>query len=99
MLTIFSLLPRLRKKLGALILPSGLAVVPGIFSQYEILHKSVPPSQICTFLGIELDSVLMEARLDAPKLCLTLTLLEKILRKKAIQRRDLESVAGKVRAN
>jgi hypothetical protein len=60
------------------------------------LHKSVPPSQICTFLGIESDSVLMEASLDAFKLSLTLSLSEKILRKKAIKRRNLESVAGKL---
>jgi hypothetical protein len=38
----------------------------------------------------------MEARLNAAKLSLTLALLEKILRKKAIKRRDLESVAGKL---
>jgi hypothetical protein len=60
------------------------------------LHKSVPPSQICTFLGIELDSLLMEVRLDASKLALTLNLLENILQKTAIKRRDFESVAGKL---
>lgn len=59
-------------------------------------HKTVFPSHICTFLGICLDSVRMEARLDDAKLASTLELLQRILRKKAVKRRELESLAGKL---
>ena len=59
-------------------------------------HKTIFPSQVCNFLGVCLDSVRMEARLDDAKLANTLELLRRVLRKKAIKRRDLESVAGKL---
>lgn len=59
-------------------------------------HKSVFPTQVCTFLGVCLDSVRIEARLDDAKLATTLDLLQRVLRKKAIKRRDLESIAGKL---
>lgn len=57
-------------------------------------HRTVLSSRICTFLGICLDPVRMEARLDDAKLASTLDILQRVMRKRAIKCRNLESMAG-----
>jgi hypothetical protein len=59
-------------------------------------HKCVPPCQVLEFLGIELDSVLMQARLSQSKLQATLTLVCQALSLSSITRMNLDTLNGKL---
>ena len=56
--------------------------------------KTVRPTQVITFLGLELDSVAMEVRLPVDKLNRCTTLIETCLKKDKIQLKPLQSVIG-----
>ena len=57
-------------------------------------EKTVYPCKIITFMGLELDSVSMEARLPPDKLEKLLNLLEHNKRKRKIKLRELQSLLG-----
>ena len=57
-------------------------------------HKTVPPATCQIFLGVELDSTSMEARLGADKLQRTLALLTAFHHRRRATRRDIESLSG-----
>jgi hypothetical protein len=60
-------------------------------------HKCFPPCQVLEFLGIELDSVLMQARLSPSKLHTTLALVKQAsLSSSSITRRNLDRLNGKL---
>jgi hypothetical protein len=59
-------------------------------------HKCVPPCQVLEFLGIELDSVLMQARLSQSKLQATLTLVRQALSSSSTTRKNLDTLNGKL---
>ena len=52
------------------------------------------PTRVITFLGITLDTVLMDARLPEDKLEKAKTLLEEFQRKQKVTLRDLQSLIG-----
>ena len=56
--------------------------------------KTVGPTQVLTFLGIELDTVKKEARLPRDKLTKCREQIEQILGKKSVYLRDLQSIIG-----
>lgn len=57
-------------------------------------EKTEGPSQVLTFLGIELDTIAMEARLPEDKLRKCHLLITRALGKKSIQVRPLQSIIG-----
>jgi hypothetical protein len=59
-------------------------------------HKCIPPCQALEFLGIELDSVSMKARLSESKLHATLALVRPALSSSSITRRNLDKLNGKL---
>ena len=56
--------------------------------------KTVQPTQVITFLGLELDSVAMEVRLPVHKLNRCIALIETCLKKAKIQLKPLRSITG-----
>lgn len=56
--------------------------------------KISAPSQTATYLGVIVDSILMELRLPEGKVLKTLSLLEKIEKCKAVSRKNLEKLTG-----
>ena len=58
--------------------------------------KAVHPTQIVTFLGIELDSIKMEARLRPEKLFLYSKEIKEALQMNKIKLRVLKSLIGKL---
>ena len=56
--------------------------------------KTVQPTQVTTFLGLELDSVAMEVRLPVDKLNKCTALIETCLKKDKIQLKPLQSIIG-----
>lgn len=61
---------------------------------YVSWTKVLPPSQKATFLGILIDTVLLELRLPPGKLEKTLRMLEKVNGCKSISRKNLEKLTG-----
>lgn len=59
-------------------------------------HKSIPPCQVLDFLGVELDSVSMQARLSQSKLQATLSLVRQALSSSSITRRNFDKLNGKL---
>ena len=59
-------------------------------------HKTEGPSRLITFLGIELDSKAMEARLPPDKLSSYATNIQKLANDKTINLRSLKSVIGQL---
>jgi len=59
-------------------------------------HKTVPPTTVLTFLGIELDTKSMTARLPRDKLLNYSTNIDQLLTKNKITLRDLKSLIGKL---
>ena len=57
-------------------------------------RQTVRPTQVITFLGLELDSVAMEVRLPVDKLNRRTALIETCLKKDKIQLKPLQSVIG-----
>ena len=56
--------------------------------------KNVQPTQVITFLGLELDSMAMEVRLPVDKLNRRTALIETCLKKDKIQLKPLRSITG-----
>ena len=56
--------------------------------------KTVQPTQVITFLGLEFDSVAMEVRLPVDKLNRCTGLIETCLKKDKIQLKPLQSIIG-----
>ena len=56
--------------------------------------KTVQPTQVITFLGLELDSVAIEMRLPVDKLNRCTGLIETCLKKDKIQLKPLQSIIG-----
>ena len=63
----------------------------GIFMAPE---KTIGPSSTISFAGIELDSVLMEARLPPDKLVKYYDLISSFLRRRKITLREIQSLTG-----
>ncbi|MES9881803.1 MAG: reverse transcriptase domain-containing protein [Sedimenticola sp.] len=58
------------------------------------LDKTFPPDTTMTFVGITLDSRLMEARLPQDKIDKSLSLLQSFMSRSSCKRRELESLIG-----
>ena len=56
--------------------------------------KTIGPSCVLSFCGIELDSMLMEARLPRNKIWKCMLLLEQFLHRKKVTLRELQSLIG-----
>ena len=57
-------------------------------------EKSVGPSQIISFAGIELDSILMEARLPQKKLVKCQALILAFLKRRKVSLQEIQSLTG-----
>ena len=57
-------------------------------------EKTVGPSQIISFAGIELDSILMEARLPQEKLDKCQTLISAFLTRRKVSLQEIQSLTG-----
>ena len=57
-------------------------------------EKTVGPSTVLSFAGIELDTCKMEARLPQDKLCKCTTLIQLFLQRKKVSLRELQSLVG-----
>jgi len=57
-------------------------------------EKSVGPSQIISFAGIELDSILMEARLPQEKLVKCQALISAFLKRRKVSLQEIQSLTG-----
>ena len=57
-------------------------------------EKTVGPSTVLSFAGIELDTCKMEARLPRDKLCKCTTLIQLFLQRKKVSLRELQSLVG-----
>ena len=58
------------------------------------MEKTVYPSKIMTFMGLELDSISMEARLPEDKLEMLQTLLANCRKKRTLKLKELQSILG-----
>ena len=56
--------------------------------------KVTPPSQLCRYLGLDIDSIKMEIRLPKDKLEKLINLLNKYVGKSTISKNELESLGG-----
>ena len=56
--------------------------------------KVTPPSQVCRYLGLDIDSIKMEIRLPKDKLEKLINLLKKYVGKSTISKKELESLGG-----
>ena len=54
--------------------------------------KVTPPSQVCSYLGLDIDSIKMEIRLPTDKLEKLINLLKKYVGKSTISKKELESL-------
>ena len=61
---------------------------------FTIMHKSIGPTTVIVFLGIELDTEIMEIRLPADKLARLVQSLKEWRGKKACRKRELLSIIG-----
>ena len=59
-------------------------------------HKTVGPTTVLTFLGVELDTIQMQARLPLDKLHTYTSDLEELLQHKKVTLRHLKSTIGKL---
>ena len=57
-------------------------------------EKTVGPSQIISFAGIELDSILMEARLPQEKLDKCQALISAFLKRRKVSLQEIQSLTG-----
>ena len=57
-------------------------------------EKTVGPSQIISFAGIELDSILMEARLPQEKLDKCQALISAFVRRRKVSLQEIQSLTG-----
>ena len=75
----------------------GLQVFTDICAKLRIpiaIEKTMGPEQVLPFLGITLDTILMQARLPQDKLDKCQGLITAMLAKKSVRLRDLQSVLG-----
>ena len=56
--------------------------------------KVTPPSQVCRYVGLDIDSIKMEIRLPKDKLEKLINLLKKYVGKSTISKKELESLGG-----
>ena len=56
--------------------------------------KVTPPSQVCKYLGLDIDSITMKVRLPKDKLEKLINLLKKYVGKSTISKKKLESLGG-----
>jgi hypothetical protein len=57
-------------------------------------NKNVWPTTFLTFLGLDIDTLLLVVKIPADKLCKLKTGIQSIVRVKKIKLKDLESVVG-----
>jgi hypothetical protein len=57
-------------------------------------NKTVWPTTFLTFLGLDIDTLLMVVKIPADKLCKLKAGIQSIVRVKKIKLKDLESVVG-----